>query len=167
MQLIFHSHNLHSWKIIYFCTHVFRVLPHSLKAFSVYHFTETLDIPSPSGPLLILSIMESSASAERISPFPPKPWLGEYFPMEEHEVIYILYKQTSCLTTVNTCGASYPAGSVPGLVILSCSPFHDHAELSFYSRMAYEAVGSEITSWLWVCEVALRTASRAGEMAQS
>jgi hypothetical protein len=56
--------------LIYFLTHVLRVLSHSLKGFSespsIYHFAETLATPLPPGLLQALIIVESLTLTGRI-----------------------------------------------------------------------------------------------------
>lgn len=61
-QFTLHPYILHSWEIIYFQTHVFKALFHSLKGcpegHSVYHFAETAT-PLPPGCMLSLIFMDS------------------------------------------------------------------------------------------------------------
>jgi hypothetical protein len=96
---------LHSWEIIYFQTHVLRVLFHSFKGCSegpgVYHFAKDIDRSLTPGPLLFLIIMESLT-------------LTRVHSLEEQENMYIII-QISLIPTAarDAQGGPHPADSVP------------------------------------------------------
>ena len=111
---------LHSWEIMYFWTHVFSVLSHSLKhrpkGHCVLPFCWDIDIPIPPRFTLSLIILESSTLAVRTF-------------LEGGTWTYVHYYIKSLLLTaaINTHGGPCPAGSVLGAgTILFCS-YHDHA----------------------------------------
>jgi hypothetical protein len=95
MQFILYPYILYSWQIIYFWTHVFRVLFHSLKHCLEDRFVKDIDIPRTPEFLVFLMIMESLALTGRTS-------------LEECENMYIII-QTILIPTeaIDTHGGEH------------------------------------------------------------